>query len=144
MDESKKSDGGKAGGKTAGVAGGALAVWLTSTMPEGHALKPYALYVAPIVAVFCKDWGGALIYQVKAHLVFHWKHFLLSIYKRRVDKIPDHPDFEHVKKEASKDYINAMSDLLKENISSLKKISQLLDEKDAKSGKDDEKPEKQG
>lgn len=132
MDESKPSGNGKVGGKAVGVAGGAAAVWLSSILPDGHALKPYVIYAAPVVAVYCKEWGGVMVYQVKLFLVFHWKHFRLGVYKKRVDKIPDHPDFEKVKKEASKDYIDAMGDLLKENITGLRKISQLLDDKDAK------------
>lgn len=135
MDDLPKPEGGKAGGKTVGVAGGSLTVWLTTIIPDEHVLKPYAIYSAPVVAVFCKEWGGMLVYQIKVYVVFHCKHFMLKLYKRRVDKIPDHPDFENVKKEANKDYIEAIGGLLKENIKSLKNISNLVEDKDFKSEK---------
>ncbi|WP_288473994.1 hypothetical protein [uncultured Pseudomonas sp.] len=133
MEEPKKLDSGNFGGKTIGTVGGGLYVFMTSVFPEGHPLKPLAMYAAPVVAVFCKEWGGALLFQFRLYVLSELRIYRLKKHKTKyIDRIPDGPEFRAVKEDATKNYAEAYSEVLKDDLKGVHRLGQLLGEKEGK------------
>ena len=132
MDEAKIRNKGPAGGKTVGTVGGVLTLALSHSLPESSPLKPVIAYAAPVVAVFFNDWGGACVYQIKIWAITEWQHWKLRDVKKRIDNIPDHPEFDQVKKDVNKAYFKVSADIILVNLESVRRLSKLVEEKDPK------------
>ncbi len=136
MDEPKFREKGTVGGKAVGTAGGVLTLMLSHSLPEGSPLKPIIAYAAPVVAVFANDWGGACIYQIKIWIITEWQHWKLKDVKKRIDNMPDHPEFDQVKKDVNKEYYIVSAGIILANLESVRRLSQLAEEKDPKHSAD--------
>ncbi|MGE4406642.1 hypothetical protein [Pseudomonas sp.] len=132
MGNSQKKDSNTFGGKTVGSLGGGATLYLAGLLPDTDPIKPLILYAAPIVAVFAKEWGGVCLYEAKLFVVSLVQDFKLERVRKRIDGIPDHPDFEAMKKDVNKKYIEAVGGVITNNIESVKEWSRLTEDKDVK------------
>ncbi|MGC8118268.1 hypothetical protein ACP3VQ_24895 [Metapseudomonas otitidis] len=132
MEDSKGQGSGSFGGKTVGSLGGGITLYLAGLVPDGDPLKPLFFYASPIVAVFAKEWGGMLLYEAKLLAVGWVQNFKLERVKKRIDGIPDHPDYEGLKKDVNKEYIEAVGEVIRNNIKSVREWSRLAEDKNVK------------
>lgn len=103
MEDSKGQDSGSFGGKTVGSLSGGVILYLAGVIPDDDPLKPLLFYASPVVAVYAKEWGGMLLYEAKLFAVGWIQNLKLERVKKSIDGIPDHPDFEDLKKDVNKE-----------------------------------------
>lgn len=129
------------GGKTVGTISGGLVVYVADALPEGNALKPLVIYAAPIVAIYAKEIGGVLLYEIGSYfssLRWRWK---LGRVQKDIDSWPDGTEADSIKKDVKKAYFETRAGLIKADLEDIRKISQLTQPKHTKGSNKDE-PEK--
>lgn len=127
MKEKTPSKEGTYGGKTAGSVGGGLYLYLCTLIPEANPLHPVAMYAAPFIAVWVKDIGGIVIYEIKAAAVDKLQNIKLERLKRRIDGLPSGPGSEALKKEVTERYFKVHSEILILQLEDIQKMSRALD-----------------
>lgn len=128
------------GGKTVGTVSGGLVVYIAGALPEGNAFKPLVIYAAPIVAVYAKDIGGALLYESRSYMISRWRRWKLGQVQKDIDSWPDGTEADSIKKDVKKAYFETRAGLIKEDLEDIRKISQLTQPKHIK-GSNKDKPE---
>lgn len=137
MDDSKSDATGSVGGKTIGTVSGALTLYLSGLITDNEPAKQLVFYLSPFVAVVAKDWGGALMYGIKLNVLSYWQRSKLESIKKHIDSLPDDPESVQVKKDASKEYYDVSGSIIMNNLKGVRRMSQLVEDKDAKGNEGD-------
>ncbi|UEL26424.1 hypothetical protein K6106_14440 [Pseudomonas fluorescens] len=72
----------------------------------------------------------------KIWIITEWQHWKLKDVKKRIDNMPDHPEFDQVKKDVNKEYYIVSAGIILANLESVRRLSQLAEEKDPKHSAD--------
>lgn len=138
MDNNQSSVNGTYGGKTAGSVTGGLYIYLCSLLtPDGH-LKEVAIYLAPFVAVYSKEIGGAIIFELRAGVISQARRYKLNKLKRNIDKLPDHPGSDAVKKEVFQKFYELHSEILLSEIEDIKRMGKISEASQTAASKDND------
>lgn len=129
---SKKND--SFGGKTVGTAGGGVFLVVCNSLIQTPQVKEIAIYAAPFVAVWCKEWGGFAAYNARVWFVQIVQEFKLKGLKKKIDGLPDHPQTEHLKKEVSDKYYKVSADLIHAGLDDVGRLGKFSAEKESKKG----------
>lgn len=123
MEEKNSKPSESYGGKTAGAFSGGVYIYLCNLLPADGQLKEFAVYAAPCVAVWGKEWGGIALYEIKIAIIRKLQHVKLNRLKSKIDNMPDVPGIQEMKKEVSEKYYKVSTDLLHAALDDIAKMT---------------------
>lgn len=123
MEEKKSQTSETYGGKTVGAFSGGIYIYFCNLLPPDGQLKEFAVYAAPFVAVWGKEWGGLALFEVKVSIIRKLQHVKLNRLKSKIDNMPDVPGVQEMKKEVSDKYYKVSADLLHAALDDIAKMT---------------------
>lgn len=135
MEEQDSQSGGSYGGKTVGAFSGGIYIYLCNLLPPDGQIKEFAVYAAPCVAVWGKEWGGMALYEIKMALIQKLQHVKLNRLKAKIDSMPDVPGIQEMKKEVSDKFYKVSADIFHAALDDIAKMSSASSKKMEKKSK---------
>ncbi|MBV4475376.1 hypothetical protein [Pseudomonas botevensis] len=123
MEEQGSQPSGSYGGKTVGAFSGGIYIYLCNLLPAEGQLRELAVYAAPCVAVWGKQWGGIALYEVKLAIIQKIQHVKLNRLKAKIDSMPDVPGVQELKKEVSDKFYKVSAGLVHAALDDIAKMT---------------------
>lgn len=130
------------GGKTVGAFSGGFYIYLCNTLPTDGPVKEFAIYAAPFVAVWGKEWGGIALYEIKVAIIRQVQHIKLNRLKSKIDRMPDDVGMKEIKKEVSDKYYKVSAGLMHAALDDIAKMTSVLPCPSKEGPKETEKKDK--